>query len=207
MKNLSLILNAILLVAVGILFYLHFAGGASMSSSVAAITPGDLKLAYINSDSVLKHYDYFKENRGKLEAKGKKLDQELRSRAQGLQNDYEAYQRNVGSLTIGQAKAIEEDLTKKQQNLRLYQESLSQELSSEEGKMNVELYSKITTFLKKYGEEKGIQLVLKFDPTSDVLYGGNSLDITQDVIVGLNEAYKVDQVPSTSKDSTAVKKK
>jgi outer membrane protein len=209
MKNISLILNAILFVAVGILFYLHFAGGASSSSSAqAVVSPGELKMAYINSDSVLKYYDYFKVNRGILEAKGKKLDQELRGRAQGLQNDYQAYQQNVGNLTIGQAKAIEEDLTKKQQNLRMYQESLSQELSSEEGKMNIELYSKITSFLKKYGEEKGIQLVMKFDPTSDVLYGGASLDITQDVIVGLNEAYKADQaMPSTAKDSTAVKKK
>ncbi|MBK5280393.1 MAG: OmpH family outer membrane protein [Bacteroidia bacterium] len=207
MKNISLILNAILLAAVGILFYLHFSGGVASSTSPNQIAPGDLKMAFINSDSVLKYYDYFKENRTKLEAKGKKLDQELRGRAQGLQNDYEAYQRNVGNLTIGQAKAIEEDLTKKQQNLRLYQESLSQELSTEEGKMNVDLYSKITTFLKKYSEEKGIQLVLKFDPTSDVLYGESNLDITQDVIAGLNEAYKVDKaIPSTKNDSTAAKK-
>lgn len=207
MKNISLILNAILFVAVGILFYLHFAGGASTSSATSTITPGDLKMAYINSDTVLKYYDFFKVNRGKLEDKSKKLDQELRSRAQGLQNDYESYQRNVGSLTIGQAKAIEEDLAKKQQNLRMYQESLSQELSGEEGKMNVELYGKITTYLKKYGEEKGIQLVLKFDPTSDVLYGVSGLDITQDVIAGLNESYKSEQAgAATKKDSTAVKK-
>lgn len=208
MKNISLILNAILIVAVGVLFYLHFSVANPTSASTATVTPGDLKIAYINSDSVLKYYDFFKVNRGKLEAKSKKLDQELRGRAQGLQNDYESYQRNVGNLTIGQAKAIEEDLTKKQQNLRLYQESLSQELTGEEGKMNVELYSKITNFLKKYGEEKGIQLVLKFDPTSDVLFGGNNLDITQDVIGGLNEAYKAEQAETTTKkDSSAIKKK
>jgi outer membrane protein len=208
MKNISLILNAILFVAVGVLFYLQFANNAAKSSPSTAVAPGELKMAYINSDSVLKYYDFFKVNRGKLETKSKKLDQELRGRAQGLQNDYESYQRNVSNLTIGQAKAIEEDLAKKQQNLRLYQESLSQELSGEEGKMNVELYSKITEFLKKYGEEKGIQLVLKFDPTSDVLYGGNSLDITQDVIVGLNEAYKSEQAQVVAKkDSVTAKKK
>ena len=137
MKNISLILNAVLFVAVAFLFYLHFAGKPTQSPSTEVAAPGDLKMAYINSDSVLKYYDYFKINRGKLESKSKKLDQELRGRAQSLQNDYEAYQRNVGNLTIGQAKAIEEDLNKKQQNLRLYQESLSQELSGDEGKMTV----------------------------------------------------------------------
>ena len=207
MKNISIILNAILIVAVGVLFYLHFAGTTPQSASTATSVPGDLTIAFINSDSVLKHYDFFKVNSEKLEAKRKKLDQELRGRAQGLQNDYESYQRNMGNLTIGQAKAVEEDLAKKQQNLRLYQESLSQELSVDEGKMNVELYGKITAFLKKYGEEKGIQVVLKFDPGSDVLYGGSSLDITQDVTTGLNDAYKAEQSAAPAKkDSTAVKK-
>jgi outer membrane protein len=207
MKNISLILNAVLFVAVGVLFYLHFAASANHATTASTVAPGDLKMAYINSDTVLKYYDYFKVNRGKLEAKSKKLDQELRSRAQSFQNDYESYQRNVGSLTIGQAKAIEEDLTKKQQNLRMYQESLSQELATDEGKMNVDLYAKITAFLKKYGEEKGIQLVFKFDPSSDVLYGGSGLDVTQDVITGLNEAYKIEQAAPAEKDSTTAVKK
>ena len=208
MKNISLTLIAVLFVAVSALFYLHFAGSNPQSSSATTVAPTSLTVAYINSDTVLKYYDFFKVNREKLEAKGKKLDQELRGRAQGLQNDYESYQRNLSSLTIGQAKAIEEDLTKKQQNLRMYQESLSQELSNEEGKMNVDLYGKITKFLKKYAEEKGIQLVMKFDPTSDVLYGGVSLEITQDVLTGLNEEYKAEQAANLAKkDSTAVRKK
>ena len=45
------------------------------------------------------------------------------------------------------------------------------------------------TLIRHHGEEKGLQVVLKFDPTSDVLYGGATLDITQDVIKGLNTAY------------------
>ena len=52
MKNISLILNAILLLAVGVLFYLHFAGKATSSDSTAIVSPGELKMAYINSDSV-----------------------------------------------------------------------------------------------------------------------------------------------------------
>ena len=80
---------------------------------------GDLKVAYINSDSVLKYYDYYKEVRTRFETKGKKLDQDLQNRAQSLQNEIGAYQRNVNTMTIGQAKAVEEDLGKKQQNFRV----------------------------------------------------------------------------------------
>jgi len=209
MKNLSLILNAILIVAVGVLYYLHFSGPKASSSFTGSVSAANVPIAYINADSVLKNYDYFKASREKLEAKGQKLDQDLRNRAQSLQNDYAAYQRNLSNMTIGQAKAVEEDLTKKQQNLRMYQESLSQELMGEEAKINQELYGKVTDFLKKYGKERGIQVVLKYDPSSDLLFAGDSLDISKDVVKGLNEAYKQEQAApksETKTDTTKAKK-
>src|ERR1044072_249597 len=124
MKNLSLILNIVLLVAVGVLYYLHFSTRKTESAtSSSSIEPGELTIAYINSDSVLKYYDYLKISRQQLEEKTKKMDQEYRNRAIGLQNEFTAYQRNVNSMTLGQVRATEEDLNKKQQNLQLYQQS------------------------------------------------------------------------------------
>lgn len=206
MKNLSLILNAVLLVAVGVLFYLHFSSGKPSTASAAGVNPGDLQIAYINSDSVLKNYDYLKVNRVQLEEKTKKMDQDYRNRAMGLQNEIAAYQRNVSSMTLGQVRATEEDLGKKQQNLQLFQQSLSQQLMDEEAKLNKELYDRITAFLKKYGSEKGLQIVLKFDPTSDVLFAGEALDISKDVIAGLNAAYQAEKSGGAVKaDTTATK--
>ncbi len=207
MKNLSLILNAVLLVAVGILFYLHFSAGKSTSGSVSSTEPGDVKIAYIRSDSVLKYYEYLKVNKVQLEEKTKKMDQDYRNRAMGLQNEIAAYQRNVNSMTLGQVRATEEDLGKKQQNLQLYQQSLGQQLMEEEAKLNKELYDRITVFLKKYGNEKGFHFVLKYDPTSDVLFAGDAQDISTAVIAGLNEEYKLEKTGAGVKaDSTAAKK-
>lgn len=194
MKNPSIIINIVLSLAIVVLFYLHFKGEQAVpdKEEVAEIAASTVQyqIAFIRSDSVLKHYDYFNTIRKQLEDKGKKYDQEYRNRAQGLQNEINSYQRNVQNLTMGQARAIEEDLMKKEQNLRMYQESLAQDLMSEESKMNQELYKKITDFLKEYGLQKGLQIVFKFDTSSDVLFAGDSLDITEEVIAGLNEAYK-----------------
>jgi len=207
MKNISLILNAVLFVAVAVLYYLHFSSSGNSVTNESPTNVSELKIAYINADSVLKYYEFFKVNKEKLESKGKKLDQDFRNRAQSLQNDINAYQRNVGSMTIGQAKAVEEDLGKKQQNLQLYQRSLEQEIMTDQSKMNEDLYAKITDYLKQYGQEKGLQAVLKYDPTSDLLYGGAGIDITKDVIAGLNEAYKAETAKPVSKtDTTATKK-
>ncbi len=207
MKNISLAINAILLVAVAVLYYLHFSGPKSPALT-STTSVGDLKIAYISSDTLLKYYDYFKVNRDKLQAKGQRLDQDLKSRAQGLQNEFETYQRNSGNLTIGQARAVEEDLGKKRQNLQLYQESLSQEIQVDQEKMTKDLYDRVTAYLKKYGQEKGLEVVLKFDAASDLLYGDDRLDISKEVVKGLNDLYKTEQsnVPS-KKDSTSGAKK
>lgn len=206
MKNLSLILNAVLLVAVIILYALHFSGNkgeSTPSPSDTSTSAVNLKLAYIASDSVLKHYEYLKVNRDQLEAKTKKMDQDLRNRTEGLRNEINAYQRNVSGMTLGQARATEEDLGKKQQNLQLYQQTLEQQLMQEQARLNKELYDRITMFLKKYGEERGLQVVLKFDPTSDVLFGSPGLDITNDVIQQLNAEYQLEKKGTVSKsDST-----
>ncbi|MGC4022811.1 MAG: OmpH family outer membrane protein [Cyclobacteriaceae bacterium] len=205
MKNISLILNGVLIVAVGVLYYLHFSGKqGSSASSVTA--PANLKIAYLNSDTVLKYYEYVKEMRTIYEAKNKRLDKDLQTRAQSLQNDIDAYQKNLGNLTIGQAKAVEEDLTKKQQNFRLFQQSVEQEVVNDQAKLQNDLYGRITSFLKKYAEGSELQVVMKYDQSSDVLFGGPGIDISQDVIKGLNDAYKTDKQGSKS-DSTAVKKK
>lgn len=195
MKNLSLILNVILLVAVGALFYLHFTNGSksSASSSDTVAFVGDLRVAYINSDSLLKHYEYLKANSEVLEAKKKKVEQDYLNRAQSLQNEITAYQRNVNNMTVGQVRAVEEDLGKKQQNLQLYEQSLTQDLMNDQTELNKELYERITKFLKKYGKEHGLHVVFKFDTTSDILYGEDVLDITEDVLNGLNAEYALEK--------------
>jgi outer membrane protein len=196
MKNISLILNVVLLIAVGVLYYMHFAPQtATPIGSESRGIVGDLKVAYINTDSVLKHYDYLKANAEILEAKKKKVEQDYVNRAQSLQNEITAYQRNVNNMTVGQVRAVEEDLGKKQQNLQLYEQSLTQELMNDQSKLNKELYDRITAYLKKYGKEYGLHVVFKLDPTSDVLYGEDALDITQDVLTGLNEEYTSETNP------------
>jgi outer membrane protein len=198
MKNISLILNVILLVAVGVLFYLHFSskGSAVSTSTATSGFTGELRVAFINSDSVLKHYDYLKASAEVLEAKKAKVEQDYINRAKSLQGEIEAYQRNVNNMTVGQVRAVEEDLGKKQQNLQLYEQSITQELMNDQSKLNQELYQRITAFLKEYGKEHGLHVVFKYDTTSDILYGEDILDITEDVIVGLNAAYTAEKNPN-----------
>lgn len=203
MKNASLILNGVLLVAVAVLYFLHFSSGKAPGGSSASnnATPSDLKIAYINQDSVLKYWEFVKINQDKLAAKAKSFEDQLSARQNSLQREVQAYQAGASNLTIGQARTIEEDLQKKGQNLQLYQQSLSQQMMEEQGRISQELYDKITTYLKDYSKERGIAVIIKFDRESDLLFGGDSLDISKDVIKGLNDAWKLEKENPSKKDS------
>ncbi|MEQ8926033.1 MAG: OmpH family outer membrane protein [Fulvivirga sp.] len=207
MKNISLVLNIVLVLAVGALYFLHFSKPSpeTVKSSSQKNDSIDYSVAYINSDSVLVNYDYFDKIQAELQDKGAKLEKEYQTRAEGLQREVNDFQRTVNSLTIGQAKALEEDLLKKQQNLRVYQENLSQQLMREESKMNQELYKRVTSFLKEYSSENGIDLVVKFNQGSDVLYANEGMDITKEVIEGLNAAYASElALPKAKTDTTSI---
>lgn len=209
MKNLSLILNVVLVIAVAALYVLHFSSKSSVSEDLQAVVEEvdgkkGLKIAYVNSDTLLKHYDFFKDAAEKLDKRREKLEAEFANRAKGYQTEVSNFQRNAQSMTIGQAKATEEELMKKQQNLYQYQENLSQQLRKEEAEVNEELYDNISAFLKEYGKKNNLEVVLTYTKGSGVLYANDSLDITYNVISGLNESYKgkntVENVaPKTSK--------
>ncbi len=207
MKNISIILNIVLLVAVGVLYFLHFSG-SSGSSSTGFSSSGsiDSKIAFVRTDSLMKNYEYVKTGQKQFQDKGEKLNSEYRNRAMGLQGEIDNYQRSRGNLTISQDRALAEDLTKKQQNLQMYQQSLQQDMMEEEAKMTQEIYDRLTSFLKKYSDEKGIEVIIKFDPSSDMLYGTPGLDVTQDVVAGLNSEYTNEKAGVTPKaDSTKTK--
>lgn len=199
MKSISLILNIVLFVAVAILFYFHFSQGKALEAKEIdspELSSNNIQIAYINADTVLKHYDFFKQKQSELEEKQKKMDQDYRNRAEGFQSEVNNYQQNLSNFTIGQAKALEEDLAKKQQNLRMYQERLTQELLKEEGNTNEELYKRVTSYIKEYSQNNEIEVVVKYNQGSDVLYAGEAMDITWKIIEGLNSRY---QQPTGSK--------
>lgn len=202
MKNVSLALNAVLLIAVAVLYFLHFNNGSKAEASNSGSASLG-KIAYINADTVLKYYEFTKVNNEKLQAKAQKLQDDLKSRAIALQGEINDYQRNRNSLTIGQAQAVEEGLNRKGENYRMAEESAGQEIQMEQAKVAQALYGKITDYLKKYAAEQGIEVVLKFDATSDMWYGAQPLDISKAVIDGLNAEYKAGGVKA---DSTATKK-
>lgn len=168
--------------------------GQGEDSQTSEVVKGNLSLAYVNSDSLATNYLYFEEVNQQLEEKRAKFEKEFANRATGLQRQIEDFQKTANNMTIAQGRAVEEDLTRKQQNLQQYQQSLTQELLKEEAKLNKELYEKVAAFLEAYGKNNRLDFIFKHSTGGEIWYGDSSMDITDAVIEGLNAEYNAGEM-------------
>jgi outer membrane protein len=190
MKNFSFLLNLVLLLAVAVLYYLHFA--TSKKSAVASATiakDSETKLVFVNTDSLLENYEFFKKTKLDMEAKQKGMKAELESKALALQREFESAQGRVSSMTAAEAKATEEQLGRKQQALQEREQNLNEELSTQMDAMNEKLITQIHEYLKEWNKEKGYNFVLGYQRGSGILYAQETLDVTKEVLSGMNEKY------------------
>jgi outer membrane protein len=148
-------------------------------------------VVFVNSDSLTNNYEYFKAVRLKLQNLSLSAQNEIAAKGQAFQKEVAAYQKTASSLTPMQKAATEKRLQKKQQDLEALNQNTAKQLQDESAEQNVKLYQKIAAFLKNYTKEKGYKIVLTYSATNpNMLYGDDSLDVTKDVLAGLNDAYK-----------------
>ncbi|WP_026898572.1 OmpH family outer membrane protein [Daejeonella oryzae] len=148
-------------------------------------------IVFVNSDSLLNNYEYFKTIKDKFQAKSKKAQTDLTSKGTAFQREVAAYQQSAANLSAEQRAATEERLARKQQELAAFNQNAGNALASEEAAENEKLYNKVSDFLKKHAKTKGYKMVLtysKANPT--VLFADESLDVTKEVVSGLNDEYK-----------------
>lgn len=155
-------------------------------TDVKAITPGEIKIAYVMADTVLEKFTYYQKVKANLTAKGTKLEKELQNKANAMQQEYEGYQKRGQNMSPKELQEAEMSLMKKQQDLADYRDKQTAALMKEEEALNKDLQKKIEKFLDSYAVKNGYTFILSKHIGGSVLYGQKELDITQDVIKGLN---------------------
>ena len=193
MRHISTYLSIIALVAVGILYYLHFnqekKSVASTSKSVRA-GKNDFRIAYFDIDSLQEKYEYFKDVSGQMKAK----EANLTSQMDALQNTYQKrlkeLQEKGPTMTQSEGEAAQREVAQMQQKFQQRQMSMEQDLKKHQADLMTDVRNKIENYLKDYNKEKGYAFILSYEPGFMLYYRDSVYDITNDVISGLNEEYK-----------------
>lgn len=197
MKNLSLILNAILAIAVIVLFVKVYSGD-SASGSTKKVASNDstsvagMPIAYINVDSLLLNYQFAKDANESLIKRQEDSRLNINTKARQLQNEMAEFQRkleNNAFLSRDRAEQEQNRLMKRQQELQELDGQLSQQLMQTQQKMSEELRDTINSFLKEFNKDGKYQLILSNTSSDNVLYATPGYDITNEVTKLLNERF------------------
>lgn len=149
-------------------------------------------IVYIQMDTLINHYDMFNDLRSELESKFNTIQNDLNKKARAFDNDAKDFQEkmNKGLLTRSQAESLQNDLMQRQQELQAYSQQKQMEMAEEEAVMVNRVMDAVKTYVAEYNKTHGYALILTSTVTTNtVLAGSPELDITQDVLKGLNEAY------------------
>lgn len=193
MKNLTIGLLAVLFLAVAGLYIMHFTRGESPVQGLWNDSPApEGAVAYVNIDSVIFKFDMFNDKRNELETKQRSAEAELNSKGTQYERGIKDYQDKVtkGLVTRATAAEMENSLTRQQQELISLRDRLQTSLMEEEQVMNRQILDYITRFLESNRDQFPYQYIFGKSFGSVVLYGDSSLDITKQVLDGLNRQYQ-----------------
>lgn len=194
LNNLMPILNIILFIGLVVLYFIVLKPGKTNAPNMALLqkaSSGSVTVAYVNSDSILTHYDLVKTMRTELESKTLRLENELKSKQAAFEKDAAYFQEQVDKKSISEASAQEiySQLMGEQQKLYELREKYSSELSKQEYDLNLLLLDSLNNFLSRYNQQMKFDYILSYNKGGSILAANDSLDITSDVVKMLNEEF------------------
>ncbi|MEO7309080.1 MAG: OmpH family outer membrane protein [Chitinophagaceae bacterium] len=194
MKNLSLALNVILLVAVGLLYVLFFKEkktGTVTNLSVGndiPVTNMPTRIGYFNMDSVENGYTYIREVREQLKTKEQGISAELNTLKKSYMERIQQLQSKAQTMSQTEGETAQGEINQMQQKLQAREAELTQSLQGEQFKMMQDVNRKIEDFLKSYNQQKKFAFILSHQPGDFIYYKDSLCNVTEDIVNGLNAA-------------------
>jgi outer membrane protein len=210
LSKIAIVLSSLALIISGYLIYkinqgpssALAVGDTSPAPTAAAFANRDSAqkaiVAFVNGDSIMSKYDYFKDMEANLESTYKTSRSKIQGEIDNATKESEeliSYAEGKGaSLPQDEAQVIQQklmDLEYKIQNLKAQEE---EKFVTKQNDLNLKLMDKIKEYLKRYCAEHGIDVCMNYmDLNQSMLYGNTAFDITGSVVEGLNAEYQIEK--------------
>ncbi len=197
MKNTFLILAASALLATGTLVSCdsNKSKPATGNISVTPGAPSPNKIAYVNIDTLEAKYELLKTKREDFKKRQEAMESELQRSYQQMQSDAEQVQKKAEANTLTQSEyeSAQKRLYQMQKSLESRKQSLTEQLMKEQEDFNKDLKTRLDAFLDEYNKTRHYDYILSYSYAgSSLLYVNKELDITKDVVDGMNASAPAD---------------
>ena len=166
--------------------------GAQQANAAGEAPAAQGSIVYIQLDSLVNQYDMFNDLRSELESKAQAIQDDLTKKGRAFESAVKDFETKIakGLLTRSQAEEQQKKLLEREQNLQGLSQQKQMELAEEEAVMMRRVMDAVQTYINKYQQEKGYALIITTSAATNTVIAGNAnLDITNDVLKGMNEEY------------------
>ena len=163
---------------------------AAPGNDAAKAAPAAVNIRYIDADSIGAKYSLAKELQELTLSSLSKIESGEQARGaeiQKLMQQIDHKSRNNGYLSQESYEADMANLSKKQQDAQNVLGNMQRRAQQEMAQRQMELNDSLESFIKDYNKEKGYDAILY---KAAGVYFNPALDITDEVIKGLNERYE-----------------
>ena len=196
MKKISFGLNILLILAVAGIYVIHFLGdrtkeGGVVDSEAELVIDREYAIAYVDIDTLVSQYDSFIDKREELTQKRNESEAELQIKSKDFENEVRDFQNQVnkGLITRTKAQVLQQELAQKEQQLYVTRDNMLRELTEEEQVMYRKVLDEVMAYLEEYNIEYNYKYIFSKSFGGQLLFTDKSLNITSDVLNGLNEKY------------------
>ena len=196
MKNISLALNAVLFVAVGYLYFVHFSKSdnkiSNKKSTIKASKTSDsvsgVTIAYVDLDSLNEKITFIKTTRKALEAEQQSIETEWENAYRNLEAQKNNFLKKGNAITQAEAEQFQGSLMQQQQVVDERKQSRTQKLNEKSYKFLEDIQKKLKDYLTEYNQDSKFTYIFSTGNGLDyMVYKDSSLNITEDVVRGMNE--------------------
>ena len=197
-KSTHQILYIILFVLLAVLYFIQFSSSTNNENiptvekelAIQPLNKGGLNIAFVNSDTVSKYYEFAKKIQKTLTTK--------RSEAEGqIKSKYFAYESLVQEFEKASPIMGDREKMEKAQKIRLLEQEImqvEQQLSEQVSRQELELTQsyilKTNDYMQEIGKTLGYDYVMSYRVGGAMLYANERHDITNEIIKLLNERYE-----------------
>ena len=191
------LLTVALLIAVGVLYFLHFS-----SKNPSELTSNDtkpiarnytagenLKVAYVNSDTVSKHYLFAEKIQTSLLAKRSSAENQIKGKYSSYEKMVTEYQNEAPIMGQREAAEKAQNIGLLEQEIMKLEKDLSDRLALEEMQLTTDYIKKTDVFMQKIGRKLGYDYVLSYRLGGPMLFADSIHEITSEIIIQLNKEY------------------
>ena len=169
---------------------------AEKSKVVDTISPGQMKIAYVNLDSLNAQYLFITEKSAELEKSASAAEAKVKGESEKRQKEVDdlVLYAQKGNLPADEQATVQNRLGQLQNELAQIQQREEEMLIQSEAALQEDLRKKLEVYTANYAKANGWDYIFSYQSTAPLILFANPIyDLTSEVVKGLNAEYETEK--------------